>query len=218
MKEFYARLSSFERRVFFFFVIVGFIVFHLFVTRPLLKRWDEVNARRDKANKLLKLYNDEIAKSSDYKKKITELQGQGAIVAQEDQGTDFALTIQRQAGASQVNVTHSVQLPGKTNAHFFEKAQSLTVNCGETNLVNFLFSLGEGASLIRVRDMSLRPADPQRTALTASMKLVASYQKKQPAPKPATPAPATAPKTTTPAPAAKPAATTAVKPSTTTKK
>jgi len=50
--------------------------------------------------------------------------------------------------------------------------------------VDFLYNLGSGNSLIRVRDLSLRP-DPPRQQLSGNVKLVASYQKnpsKKPAP------------------------------------
>ncbi len=223
MKEIYARLTSFERRVFFFFVILALIIFTLFVVRPMFKQWDEINARRAKAEKTLDVFKTEIDKSSFYRTNILILGAAGAVVAQEDQGVDFALTIQRQAAASKVNIIASTQQQGKTNVNFFEKAQALTVNAGEENLVDFLFNLGEGASLIRVRDISLRPADAQRSGLTANMKLVASYQKKTPPPpKPATPTNAPAVRKTEPAPATKPAtkpaAAPATKPLTPTKK
>jgi len=214
VKEFYARLTSFERRVLFFFVIVALIIFTLFVVRPMLKRWDEITARRAKAEKTLGVFKAEFDKSAFYKTNIIALQGEGAVVAQEDQGVDFALTIQRQAAASQVNIVSSTQQQGKTNMNFFEKAQALTVNAGETNLVDFLFNLGEGASLIRVRDISLRPADPARSGLTANMKLVASYQKKSPPPKPATTTNAPAAQKAGPVPAPRPAANPTAAPST----
>ena len=43
-------------------------------------------------------------------------------------------------------------------------------------LVDFLYKLGAGASMIRVRDLTLQP-DPPRQRLTADIRLVASYQK-----------------------------------------
>jgi len=210
VKEFYARLSSFERRAFFAFAIVALLIFNIFVVSPMLKQWGELKKDMAKAEKTLTLYEQEIAKTDEYKKRIAELEGQGAVVPQEDQGIDFLRTIQQQAAVSRVNVIANNVQQGRTNQFFIEKAQALTVQCGEENLVNFLFSLGEGASLIRVRDISLRPADPVRSSLSANMKLVASYQKKAPASKPATPA--AAPKTSTPAPAAKPTAAPAAKP------
>ena len=45
--------------------------------------------------------------------------------------------------------------------------------------MDFLYSLGSGNSLIRVRDLTLRP-DPPRQQLSGTVKLVASYQKNPP--------------------------------------
>ena len=70
----------------------------------------------------------------------------------------------------------------------------LTIQSSEAQLVDFLYKLGDGNSLIRVRALSLRP-DAPRQALAGSLTLIASYQKKPSA----RPAPA-------PAPAASPAA------------
>ena len=62
----------------------------------------------------------------------------------------------------------------------------------EAQLVDFLYKLGDGNSLIRVRALSLRP-DPPRQNLGGNITLIASYQKK-PSVRPASaPAPATAP-------------------------
>ncbi len=55
--------------------------------------------------------------------------------------------------------------------------------------MRFLHALGSGDSMIRVRDMDLRP-DPPRYRLNGTITLVASYQKKprgtRPVPPPAT--------------------------------
>jgi hypothetical protein len=45
--------------------------------------------------------------------------------------------------------------------------------------VDFLYKLGSGASMIRVRGLELQP-DPPHQHLTANIGLVASYQKNPP--------------------------------------
>ena len=45
--------------------------------------------------------------------------------------------------------------------------------------MDFLYSLGSGNSLIRVRDLTMRP-DAPRQQLSGTVKLVASYQKNPP--------------------------------------
>jgi hypothetical protein len=64
-----------------------------------------------------------------------------------------------------------------TNQFFLERAQAISVVGGEPQLVNFLYGLGAGNSLIRVRALTLRP-DPPRYQLNANMTVVASFQKK----------------------------------------
>jgi hypothetical protein len=79
--------------------------------------------------------------------------------------------------------------------------------------VDFLYKLGDGNSLIRVRSLSLRP-DAPRQNLGGNITLIASYQKKpsaRSAPAPA-PVPAGTVKTN------KPPASAASKPATPTKK
>ena len=79
---------------------------------------------------------------------------------------------------------------------------------GEKPLVDFLYNLGSGNSLIRVRGLSLRP-DPPRQLLAANITLIASYQKKPVARRAASPATAAA---AAPREAGKPATPTDKKP------
>jgi hypothetical protein len=57
-----------------------------------------------------------------------------------------------------------------------EQIQTITVASGEKELVDFLYNLGSGDSLVRVRDLSIRP-DPPRQQLQANITLIASFQK-----------------------------------------
>jgi Tfp pilus assembly protein PilO len=76
----------------------------------------------------------------------------------------------------------------KTNEFFVEQSQNISVTATDEQLVNFLYKLGSGASMIRVRDLELQP-DSARTRLNANIQLVASYQKNPSAPaRAATPA------------------------------
>ena len=69
----------------------------------------------------------------------------------------------------------------RTNDQFFvEQVLNITASANDEQLVDFLYKLGSGASMIRVRDLELQP-DPPRQHLTANIQLVASYQKNPPA-------------------------------------
>jgi len=71
--------------------------------------------------------------------------------------------------------------------------QNINVVATDQQLVDFLYKLGSGASMIRVRDLELQP-DAPRQHLNANIRLVASYQKN-----PAAPARAAAPVNSKPA-------------------
>jgi hypothetical protein len=97
-------------------------------------------------------------------------------------------TIQAQAEASGVGrANYSRSIMHTNDAFFIEQLQNINVVATDQQLVDFLYKLGSGASMIRVRDLELQPDGP-RQHLNANIQLVASYQKK-----PAAPAGAAAP-------------------------
>jgi hypothetical protein len=65
----------------------------------------------------------------------------------------------------------------QTNQFFVEQMQNINVSAPESNLVDFLYKLGNSSSMIRVFDLTLQP-DPPRQRLNADIRLVASYQKR----------------------------------------
>ncbi|MGZ4961406.1 MAG: hypothetical protein ACXWKG_03130 [Limisphaerales bacterium] len=89
---------------------------------------------------------------------------------------------------------------GKTNAFFEERSLRISVQCGESNLVNFLYDIGNDSSMIRVRELALKPADQNRYRLNGTILLSANFPKKQPEPARATTTPARPPATAVPKP------------------
>jgi hypothetical protein len=77
-----------------------------------------------------------------------------------------------------------------------EQNETITTLSGEKQLVDFLYNLGSGQSLIRVKELSIQPDQPHQQ-LNARITLVASYQRKTPIAAPA--AGATAPNKASPA-------------------
>jgi len=53
---------------------------------------------------------------------------------------------------------------------------NINVLATESQLIDFLYKIGSGASMIRVRDLELQP-DALHQRLNANIRLVASYQK-----------------------------------------
>jgi Tfp pilus assembly protein PilO len=90
----------------------------------------------------------------------------------------------------------------KTNEFFEERSLSISVQSGESNLVNFLYDMGNDPAMIRVRELHLKPADMNRYRLSGEVLLSANFQKKPAAPAPARAAttPARGPATSIPKP------------------
>lgn len=176
MKEFLARLNPMERRFVVGVFVVFIIVINVLFIWPRFKDWDETKTRFAKARKMLAAYNAEIAQMPGYERKVRALEGESAPVPPEDQGIEFVRNINNQAAQSGFSVVFGRMTEG-TNQIFVEKTQPITAVAKESQLVDFLYSLGAGNSLIRARGLRLI-TDPPRQNLNASITLVASYQKK----------------------------------------
>ncbi len=199
-------LSPFERRL----VIAGFVVFALlanyFAIWPYFGEWSQVSREQDKQVRRRSTFMGEIGKLSTYERQMGELERAGAQVVAEEQANRLQSTIITAAQTHGVyiqRITPQV-LPARmanqqTNQFFDEQVVTLTVLAKEEPLVNFLYSLGSGDSMIRVRDITNLRLDTSQQQLSASLTLVASFQKKikasAPAPGPASarPTPGTLP-------------------------
>ena len=144
---------------------------------PHFSDWSILRGRLDDAQKKLKLYQATVAQIPDYQAKVKAFESQGEIVAPEDQAINFTRAIQSQSSASGVVIVNtSRQLTRTNDAFFVEQVQNVNVIAMDGQLVDFLYKLGSGVSMIRVRDLELQP-DALHQHLTANIKLVASYQK-----------------------------------------
>ena len=200
MKSYFSKLNSGERRFLVVVALVVFLVINIFWVWPHFSDWGVIRGRLDTATTTLATFNATFEKTNAWGKEVEILQRGGGNVLAEDQAVAFLRTIQNEAGKSGVQVNSYGRLITRTNQFFIEQIQTITVTAGEKPLVDFLFSLGSGDSLVRVRDLSLRP-DPPRQQLLANVTLIGSYQKNVrvvPAAKPlpaaaALPKPASAP-------------------------
>jgi len=175
-----ANLTSLERRFVVGVAVVVFVVLNLLFVRPRFQDWGKVKVRLASATRKLETYRTEAGAATNLQSQVTQLEGEGMSVPAEEQAVDFLKTIQSAAIAAGVNIQSSQRSTTRTNDQFFlEQSQAITVVAKEENLVNFLYQLSSGNSLITVRDLVLRP-DPARQQLNANLRLVASYQKKSP--------------------------------------
>ncbi len=199
-------LRPFEKRMVVGVAALLFVVLNALFVFPHFSDWSNVQARRNTAQVKLAEYEAEIAQMRSYQTLVDSLEKEGLVVPPEDQALHFQSALQEQQVRSGVNITQTSKINNHTSQFFLELTETVSVQSKEQQLVDFLYNLGSGNSLIRVRDLTLH-TDPQRQQLNANVKLVASYQKKTSA-RPAPPATQSG-SGKAPAPAAKPATITA---------
>lgn len=194
MKKYFAHLRPLERRLAVGVVVVLILVLNFVFIWPHFSDWNKLKARLKNARDTWASYQATIAQATNYQAQVKSLEGQGEFVALEDQAINFMRTIQAQAEASGVGrANYSRSIMHTNDAFFIEQVQNINVVATDQQLVDFLYKLGSGASMIRVRDLELQP-DAPRLHLNANIRLVASYQKN-----PAAPARAAAPTNSKPA-------------------
>ena len=194
MKKYFAHLRPLERRLAVGVLVILIIVLNWVFIWPHFADWGNLRGRLDSARRKLELYQTAVVQMTNYQAQVKSLEGQGEFVALEDQAINFMRTIQAQAEASGVGrANYSRSIMHTNDAFFIEQVQNINVVATDQQLVDFLYKLGSGASMIRVRDLELQPDGP-RLHLNANIRLVASYQKN-----PAAPARAAAPANSKPA-------------------
>jgi Tfp pilus assembly protein PilO len=200
MKKYFAQLRPLERRLAVGVLVVVILVLNAWLIWPHFSDWGNLHRRLNDARAKLKLYETAIAQLPAFEKEMKTFEGQGESVPPEDQAINFIRAIQNQAAESGVGINSTSRQLSRTNEFFVEQVQNITVTATDEQLVDFLYKLGSGASMIRVRDLELQPDNP-RQHLIAHIQLVASYQKKPAAASPVAAKPA-APNATVSKPAA----------------
>ena len=155
-------------------------------------KWDEyqkIERGLEETGRLKARYLSETTKTNAYAKRLLELQTSGAQLAGDDAANRLQADVNREAASAGVQIlsmipsTVSARVGGSQTNQFFDDLQvTVALNAGEPELVAFLYALGSGASMVRVRDVSNLRLDPSQTRLTATITFVASVQKKVAAP------------------------------------
>ena len=169
-------LRPFEKRLVVGVGAVLFVVLNLWFVVPHFSDLRQARDRRADSIKKLDRWKAEIDQGSKYQSGISTFAKEGLDVPPEDQVNQFARAIQDQQARSGVGIQQFGKTTTQTNQFFLELTQLISVQSGEPQLVDFLYNLGSGNSLVRVRDLSLKP-DAPRQNLGGTIKLVASYQK-----------------------------------------
>ncbi len=177
MKKYFEHLRPMERRLVIGVLVVVFLVVNWLEVWPHFSDWGDYSRRLDSARNKLGLYQSAAARVPQLQAEVGTFESAGDFVPPEDQSIDLMRTIQGQASASGFGIQNfSRKLVNTNDAFFIEQAQNITVMATEDQLVDFLYKLGSGASMIRVHDLDLQPDFPHYH-LSANIKLVASYQK-----------------------------------------
>jgi Tfp pilus assembly protein PilO len=177
MKKYLAQLRPLERRFAVGVLVILFLVLNWVFIWPHFSDWGNLQRRGDEARRKLKLYQTAVAQTSTYEAQVKSLESSGDVVPLEDMAVNMLRTIQSQSAQSGVGIVNtSRQITHTNDAFFVEQVQNINVIGDDKQLVDFLYKLGSGASMIRVRDLELQP-DAAKQHLNANIRLVASYQK-----------------------------------------
>lgn len=189
MKKYFAQLRPLERRLAVGVLVILLLVLNFVYIWPHRSDWGNWERRLADARRKLALYQTTIAQTETYQAQVKSLESEGTFIPQEDQAVNLMRTIQAQSLASGVRIVNTSRATTHTNdAFFIEQVQNINVAGNDSQLVDFLYKLGSGASMTRVRDLELQ-SDAPRQNLNANIQLVASYQKNPPAPVAKAPAP-----------------------------
>src|SRR5262249_35191707 len=152
-----SRLNPAERRFVIGVGVLFFVVINIFWVWPHFADWGNLKGRLGQGRDKMANYDNVIAKKPSIQREINQLVSDGFNVPPEDQSFQFLRTIQLQAAQSGLGPPSMQRNTTSTNQFFIEQAQTVSVVAGEKQLVDFLYSLGSSNSLVRVRDLSLRP-------------------------------------------------------------
>jgi len=176
VKKYFAQLRPLERRLAVGVAVILFLVLNWIFIWPHFSDWGKLKARQKSARDSLQLYQTVILQSTNYEALVKKFEGQGGFVAREDQVINMMRTINSQSAQSGVRINNFSHSMEHTNEFFTEQTQNITVSATDAQLVDFLYKLGNDASMVRVIDLELQP-DGTKLKLAGNIRLVASYQK-----------------------------------------
>lgn len=191
-------------------VLVGIVVMALLLNYwliwPYVGEHSKVVRDLDEVERVENRYRGETVKTNSYVTRLKDLQSRGAQVAGDDAANRLQQTINSEASVAGVQLNRVVPSTvssrfgnNQTNQFFDDLQVTVDLVSGENELVDFLYRLGAGDSMVRVRDVSNLRLDPTQTRLQATLTLVASVQKKAPAAPARKPASSVVPATRPPA-------------------
>src|SRR5439155_4400741 len=151
MKGYWENLRPLEKRMVVGIAAMFFVILNAWFVFPHFSDWGLVQERMFKARKKLALYEAEIRQMPTIEVGIRKLQGgESQPIPLEDQAGHFADEMRQQATAAGVTITSFPRITSRTNdAFFWEQIASPGVVGKKQKVVDFLYNLGFGDSLIR---------------------------------------------------------------------
>ena len=191
MKSFVDKLNlkSSELRFLGLVALVVFAMLNVWLVWPHFYEWATAKDEIAKSRKKLKDWQVRIERRPQQEEVLRRLEKQGPTALMEGQAGNLLASIEAHMRMNNI-IDRGKRVFVNQNAptnQFFEEF-AYTVNIAATNeaLINFLLDLASPNSMIRVREMKLdRDAATGGTLLAGSLRIVASYAKKPPAPAPA---------------------------------
>lgn len=179
-------LSPTERRLVLVGLVIVSVVLHFWLVQPFFGEWSQMTRESENLQRQKNKFIQEIAKKPTYERRIQELQREGALVPAKEAANQLQSTIYTEASRAGISISRLIPqivsartgASGQTNQFFEEHVVKVDIAAGEEQLVNFLYRLGTGDSMIRVRDVANLRLDPSQTRLMASLDLVASFPRR----------------------------------------
>jgi Tfp pilus assembly protein PilO len=212
-------LTPQERRIVVVVFLVVIVVLNLLFVWPHFGEWGRTKRSLQDMYNDMETYNRMILKdvntNDGYQMQINKLaQAEGPSIMEKpvDPQVQLNNTITMHARRTGVNVEGYNPGSVKTNEFFEEHTMVIPITSQESNLVNFLFGMGNDGAMIRVSKLDLKPADQNRYHLHGNITLTANYAKPgapkaaaSPAPKPGIASPQPPPRPNQPRPNLPPA-------------
>lgn len=176
-------LQPAERRLLVGVGVVLFLVFNIYFIWPHFNEWGQLKGDIATLQMTRTAYEQERDNLPGYQEKEAELRGRSPAVPASGIGSQLVKEVQNQAKRLGKQFAYIKQIDGAQNerSQFFEEkiVNVRFTSWTDTNVLQLLISLGEGSSVIRIRDLSIKP-DPSRLKLTGNATMIASYQKEDP--------------------------------------
>jgi hypothetical protein len=196
-----------EKRVIVVIGVIVFAVLNVLLVFPHFHDWGKIKLELADTEGKIETFNKKIYQdtnsSPDGLKNILRRMSEGKD-GTIPQYSDLALetTVTTEAAKSGVKIRSYQPAPPKSmgpssqsDKYFESQAVRITVDdCPEEAYVKFLYNVGNDPAMIRVHELSLSAKDANRYGLSASITLIADYQKNTDTNAPKKTAPATKPK------------------------